>query len=77
MSKKTAKTTRYHMGFEVAYAIRLLEDIPYGKRDLKWKETRDSFEKLKQKGIKIASSCPQSVEVKPGVWECPGHPVKK
>ena len=70
----TAKTM--HLGFDVQGVIRLLEDTPYPKRDMKWGELRNQFEKLKKQGIKVASSCPKSVEKEPGVWICPGHPAK-
>ena len=66
---------RMHIGFDVQGMIRLLEDIPYGKRDLKWAEERVRFEELKKGGITNISACPTPVEERPGVWVCPGHPV--
>ena len=69
----TAKTM--HIGLDVQGMIRLLEDVPYPKRDLKWAEERTKFEELKRNGIKTASSCPDPIEKSPGVWVCPGHPV--
>lgn len=69
----TAKTM--HIGFDVQGMIRLLEDIPYEKRDLKWAESRTEFEQFKKQGFKTVSSCPTPVEKEPGVWVCPGHPV--
>ncbi len=65
-----------HMGFDVRGCIRLLEDIPYEKRDLKWRELRKEFEKLKKKGIINATTCPTPIEKSPGVWVCPSHPEK-
>ena len=70
------KATTMHFGFDVQGIIRLLEDIPYPKRDLRWGELRDEFERLKKQGIITASSCPESIERSPGVWVCPGHPKK-
>ena len=64
-----------HMNFEVAYCIRLLEDVPYEKRDLKWAEQRTQFENLKKHGYKVVSFCPTPVEESPNIWKCPGHPV--
>jgi len=65
-----------HVGFDVMGMIRLLEDIPYEKRDLKWAEERTKFEEFKRNGIIVVSSCPTPVEKSPGVWVCPGHPHK-
>ena len=70
----TAKTM--HIGADVEGVIRLLEDIPYEKRDLRWAEEHTKFEELKRKGIKAISSCPTPIEESPGVWVCPGHPHK-
>lgn len=69
----TAKTM--HIGADVQGIIRLLEDIPYEKRDLKWAEERTKFEELKKAGIKVVSSCPTPMQKSPGVWVCPGHPI--
>ena len=68
--------TIHHFGFDVQGIIRMLEDTPYPKRDLKWRDLRNQFEKLKKEGIITASSCPKSIERSPGVWVCPGHPKK-
>ena len=70
----TAKTM--HIGFNVKFMIRLLEDIPYAKRDLQWAEERVKFEELKKKGYINVSACPTPIEESPGVWVCPGHPHK-
>lgn len=70
----TAKTM--HIGADVTGVIRLLEDIPYEKRDLKWAEERTKFEDLKREGIKVISACPTPIEESPGVWVCLGHPIK-
>jgi len=66
--------TIIHMGFDVQGFIRLLEDIPYEKRDLKWAESRTHFEELKKQGIITVSTCPNPIEKSPGSWVCPGHP---
>ncbi len=70
------KATTLHLGFDVQGIIRMLEDVPYSKRDLRWAETRTQFQKLKEGSIITASSCPTSKEESPGVWVCPGHPEK-
>ena len=68
--------TTMHIGADVMGVIRLLEDIPYSKRDLKWAEERTKFEELKREGLIVVSSCPTPVEKSPGTWVCPGHPHK-
>lgn len=68
------KATTIHIGFDVQGMIRLLEDIPYSKRDLKWAEERTRFEELKSEGLINVSACPNPIEESPGVWVCRGHP---
>ncbi len=67
----TAKTM--HIGFDVQGCIRLLEDIPYYKRDLEWRRLRSQFENYKKRGLRNVSCCPTPIEESPGVWVCPGH----
>lgn len=69
--------TTMHIGFDVQGCIRLLEDVPYSKRDLKWAEQRTQFENFKKQGLKSVSACPTPVEKSPGEWVCPGHPKEK